>query len=120
MEKIANPQELAQELQTLLEYAQGPEPSREKLASDLRELANKVATADMPIIRAMMESYEAGFKAADPEAARALKDMHTELLVSLKRAMSATSRMPLAHTRNISSALWEFAYYWGGVAAQSE
>lgn len=43
MEKIASPQDLSSELQRLLKYAEGPNPSREKLATDLRTLADRVS-----------------------------------------------------------------------------
>ena len=43
MDKIASPQDLHVELQRLLAYAQSVKPSREKLASDLRELASRLA-----------------------------------------------------------------------------
>ena len=39
MQKIATPQDLAAKLQRLLAYSQGPEPSRAKIASQLRTLA---------------------------------------------------------------------------------
>jgi hypothetical protein len=43
MDKIASPQELISELQDLLTYAKNPNPSREKLASDLANLAERIA-----------------------------------------------------------------------------
>jgi len=43
MNKIASPKELVSELQSILEYSQTKNPSREKLAKDLSELANRVA-----------------------------------------------------------------------------
>lgn len=44
MQKIASPTELQSELRRLLAYCGGPEkPSREKLASELRDLADRVA-----------------------------------------------------------------------------
>lgn len=43
MQKIASPQDLQTELQRLLAYSQEPNPSREKLAGELRGLANRVA-----------------------------------------------------------------------------
>jgi hypothetical protein len=49
MEKIANPQELIQELQGLLRSASRPRPSREKLAISMRELADKVAAKEVLI-----------------------------------------------------------------------
>jgi len=39
MEKIANPQELASELRSLIQKVQEPNPSREELSSDLKKLA---------------------------------------------------------------------------------
>lgn len=47
MKKIASPDELVSELQSLLAYASGEHPSREKLASGLRELAAALKTADV-------------------------------------------------------------------------
>jgi hypothetical protein len=43
MDKIASPQALAAELRTLLAYAGSEKPSREKLAADLRGLADRTA-----------------------------------------------------------------------------
>jgi len=43
MEKIASPKELAAELQRILAYTETAEPSREKIAADLKALANRVA-----------------------------------------------------------------------------
>lgn len=45
MEKIATPNELQSELRRLLSYSQEAHPSRVRLASELRELALKVAAA---------------------------------------------------------------------------
>jgi hypothetical protein len=50
MEKIASPQELASEIQRLVDYCQGPEPSREVLATELQKLATRVgADADFDL-----------------------------------------------------------------------
>ena len=43
MKKFASPNELVSELRSLLAYAEGHQPSREKLASGLRELAHRTA-----------------------------------------------------------------------------
>jgi len=43
MNKIASPQDLQAELRRLLAYAQTEKPSREKLAAEMRGLANRVA-----------------------------------------------------------------------------
>jgi hypothetical protein len=43
MKKIATPEELTLELQSLLQYAQSSDPSREKLAAGLRALADRTA-----------------------------------------------------------------------------
>lgn len=43
MKKIANTQELQSELRSLLSYASSPNPSREKIASALLGLSNRVA-----------------------------------------------------------------------------
>ena len=51
MLKIASPQQLQNEILRILAYAQGDKPSREVLAHNLRELADRVAgtrTAGMP------------------------------------------------------------------------
>lgn len=42
MKKIASPDELASELRSLLAYAEGDQPSRERLASELSSLAGRV------------------------------------------------------------------------------
>lgn len=46
MKKIASPQDLRSELQGLLEYAQTEQPSRERIASELRGLAERVAATE--------------------------------------------------------------------------
>jgi len=43
MQKIATPQDLRAELNRLLAYCEGSAPSREKLASELQDLADRVA-----------------------------------------------------------------------------
>ena len=43
MDKIASPNELTAEIRSLLAYAEGKEPSRERLAAGLSELAARVA-----------------------------------------------------------------------------
>jgi len=43
MEKIASPKELASELRALVVYAEGSNPSRQRLASALQNLAGRVA-----------------------------------------------------------------------------
>jgi hypothetical protein len=47
MQKIATPQDLQVELQRLLAYCQEPHPSRDRLASELRGLAAKLAAASV-------------------------------------------------------------------------
>jgi hypothetical protein len=42
MDKIASPKELQAQITELLVYSQGAAPSREKIASDLRDLAARV------------------------------------------------------------------------------
>ena len=44
MKKIASPNELTQELRSLLAYSKTKNPSREKLAHDLSQLAQRVET----------------------------------------------------------------------------
>lgn len=46
MEKIASPRHLRHELTEILAYASGPSPSRDKLASDLHALADRVSTKE--------------------------------------------------------------------------
>lgn len=47
MKKIASSKELQGELQRLLAYSQGRHPSREKLATELWDLANRVAGVEV-------------------------------------------------------------------------
>ena len=56
MDKIASPQDLAQELRRLLAYAGSPNPSREKLASGLRDLAGAVVDPTKPPSKARLET----------------------------------------------------------------
>ena len=55
MRKIASPNELASELRSLLAYAEGDQPSREKLASGLRALAQRVASS-LPELRGLLST----------------------------------------------------------------
>ena len=76
MNKIASPKDLRAEVQRILDYANGPEkPSREKLASDLRSLADRVATTaiteSMKTFDRALDHFEAGIKE--------LKSLETEV-----------------------------------------
>jgi len=59
MNKIASTQELSQELRKLLAYTETTKPSREKLAADLRALADRVAGVDKT---AMLPGYEVMYR----------------------------------------------------------
>jgi hypothetical protein len=52
MRKIAGPQDLQAELQRLLAYSQGENPSRQVVARELRKLAVRVAPPDLPEVGA--------------------------------------------------------------------
>lgn len=56
MDRIASPQGLQTELRRLLDYSQSPRPSREKLAEDLRALAERVA-ASPALVRNLSKTY---------------------------------------------------------------
>ena len=56
MKKIASPDELASELRSILAYAEGEQPSRDKLSSDLRGLAQRVASP--PVSRRVTAASE--------------------------------------------------------------
>jgi len=63
MDKIASPQDLQNELRRLVAYAEGAEgvrPSREKLASELHELATRVAGVPEQMTHRMKPSEVAG------------------------------------------------------------
>jgi len=63
MDKIASPQDLQTELRRIMAYCQGSEnPSRDVLASELRELADRVAVAPE-----YAPEYEAVYKHLDKE-----------------------------------------------------
>jgi hypothetical protein len=47
MDKIASPQDLQAELRRLLAYSQSEKPSREKIAGELRALADRVADDEL-------------------------------------------------------------------------
>jgi hypothetical protein len=49
MNKIASPQQLQAELRRLLAYAGSEMPSRKRIASELRELADRVAAKSLTI-----------------------------------------------------------------------
>jgi len=51
MKKIASPDELASELRSLLAYASGEQPSREKVAAALSALADRVGAASGNLLR---------------------------------------------------------------------
>jgi hypothetical protein len=60
MNRIASPQDLQAELQRLLTYSQNPKPSREKLASAIRDLADRVAGAKQAASSAERTAAEPG------------------------------------------------------------
>jgi hypothetical protein len=82
------------------------------------------ATADRPILDSLKDAYAAGIKAADPEAQAEFKAAFSELVESAKKASRNTRSSPLGpplgHFANLASSLWEFAYWWGGVAALNQ
>jgi hypothetical protein len=60
MHKIASPQELKLELQTLIKLAESPRPSREALAQGLQSLAIRVGTTELAGLRSsVLEHLEA-------------------------------------------------------------
>lgn len=65
MRKIASPADLQAELRRLLAYAQSPEPSREKLANELRGLAARVATPKPRTPQEVERVFEEAFSAAN-------------------------------------------------------
>jgi hypothetical protein len=81
---------------------------------------SKRATMERPIIEAMKKAYFAGQEAGDPEAREELENAYKELLESGKTAMrSRTTSLgaPSGHMANMAAALWEFAYWWGGLSS---
>lgn len=87
------------------------------------EAQSKRATMERPIIEAMKKAYFAGQEAGDPEAREELENAFKELLESGKTAMRTRPNslgVPSVHMENMAVALWEFAYWWGGVSSQSK
>jgi len=84
----------------------------------------KQAGMDRPIVETLKRAYEAGFKAADPEAEAEFDQAFSELMASAKQAERAAKKgrspigPPLGHFANLASSLWEFAYWWGGMDAK--
>jgi protoheme ferro-lyase len=74
MKKIASPQELTSELQRLLDYAKSRNPSREKLASELKTLADRVA-AKIPD-----SALDLAMAYADAWSEKAVKSLFAEAL----------------------------------------
>ena len=84
------------------------------------EPQSKQATMERPIIEAMKKAYFAGKQAGDPEAQEEMENAYKELVASGKQAMkSRTTALgaPSGHMANMAAALWEFAYWWGGLSA---
>jgi hypothetical protein len=76
MEKIASPQELASEIQRLLKYTDGRNPSRKRLASELNALADRVA-AKIP-----SNAMDLAMAYADAWGEGAIKQLAPEILKS--------------------------------------
>ena len=75
MKKLASPEELTSELRSLLAYAEGDQPSREKLASDLNGLADRVAGRRAPwATNIYIRDFEALEKPAD-QLSEGLQDL---------------------------------------------
>ena len=66
MDKIANPQELVSELNKLMAQSQEPNPSRERLAADLKSLAARTSSLawHSKDIRAFLNSLNDFYKIA--------------------------------------------------------
>ena len=60
MDKIASPQDLQAELNDILASCQGDErPSREVIAADLRDLADRVAGMEATQVKALIKTFKA-------------------------------------------------------------
>lgn len=81
----------------------------------------KAMMMDAPILRVMKTAYEAGMKAKDDDAEKEMAGAMRELERSLQTALVRASGggPPKGLMANLSSNLWEFSYYWGGVVAAS-
>lgn len=55
MDKIASPKELATELRSILAYSEQEKPSRDKIATDLRALADRTA-GESEVVRLRMRA----------------------------------------------------------------
>jgi len=113
MKKIASPDELASELRSLLAYAEGEQPSREKIASGLRGLAQRVASPPVADLRGLASSKLA---AIDPNrmnpkvrkhlrllAYEYLADMYqTEYASQFEAPMAAAIAIAIRDSRNVS------------------
>lgn len=83
----------------------------------LRWKVKKNASADLPILRTLGDAYEAGHEALDPEAPEEFRSAYRELIASARKAFASKPSPlgpPKGHFANLSSSLWEFAYWWGG------
>jgi len=76
-----------------------------------------------PILRSMETAYEAGMKAQDDDAekemAGAMRELERSMQTALVRAPNpgGPAGPPKGLMMNLAVNLWEFAYYWGGVAS---
>jgi hypothetical protein len=120
MDKIASPQDLQAEIRRLLAYSQSPKPSREKLASELRGLADRVA-ADEDKVEKALKGYMHHVKGTKPKfqpskaltqyVERALAQSPEEQLKALKGILSHNDsvkedfKLPESLIRQVKEAL---------------
>ena len=110
MQKIASPQDLQAELQRLASEAAEDRPSREKLASDLRELADRLAGFDreageslLDYILPMKDQVKLHDKVEknDEQAAHLLVDVFSAL--RKKFSMDSGTNEALSRVRDLST-----------------
>jgi len=111
MNKLASPQDLAQELRGLLAYAEGKEPSRGKLASELRTLADRVSTqktanTGYDILKSLIDyndflTLHHRLEKEDEQSANLMGDIFSALAKEFK--ISSGAERALSRMRDITS-----------------
>lgn len=130
MNKIASPQDLQNELRRLVAYAESENPSREKLGSELHDLASRVAgqkeavDGSRQVWAALEGAWVRGDLANDPseDPRGTFQEHHKNLLQAIRIAGSTPSRggkIPKGQLASLADAVVLFAYGWGMLSSNA-
>jgi hypothetical protein len=92
MDKIASPKELATELRSILAYAEQAKPSRDKIATDLRALADRTASGESERMKAQAALTKALQMQYPDVPAADVKDMTLQAVSDLGRKIKDISK----------------------------